>query len=152
MTGPEAGAINVFDRGQDAWQALELIPLFLMLAVVVAVGAALLRITGSTWKPTISPGAAVGVLGGLASLLILIRMISPPSLAPSTLEGAQFDTSLKLPIFLALAAALGIAYGGWRAMGQEGTSFAGIAKRLESTRPARSKPAADAKPSGRAKS
>jgi hypothetical protein len=154
-TGTESGslvAINLFDRGQDAWQALEVIPLFLMLAIVVAVGAALLRVTGSDWKPAIPPGAAVFVLGLLAAVLILIRMISPPELAPSALAGAEFPTSLQLPIFVALVAALGIAYGGWRAMGQEGTSFAGIAKRLESPRPSRPKSAADAKPSGRAKS
>jgi hypothetical protein len=154
-TGTESGslvAVNLFDRGQDAWQALEVIPLFLMLAIVVAVGAALLRVLGSDWKPAIPPGAAVFVLGLLAALLILIRMISPPELAPSALAGAEFPTSLQLPIFVALVAALGIAYGGWRAMGQEGTSFAGIAKRLESPRPARPKSTADAKPSGRAKS
>jgi hypothetical protein len=154
-TGTESGslvAVNLFDRGQDAWQALQVIPLFLMLAIVVAVGAALLRVLGSDWKPAIPPGAAVFVLGLLAALLILIRMISPPELAPSALAGAEFPTSLQLPIFVALVAALGIAYGGWRAMGQEGTSFAGIAKRLESPRPSRAKSGADAKPSGRAKS
>jgi hypothetical protein len=141
-TGTESGslvAVNLFDRGQDAWQALEVIPLFLMLAIVVAVGAALLRVLGSDWKPAIPPGAAVFVLGLLAAILILIRMISPPELAPSALAGAEFPTSLQLPIFVALVAALGIAYGGWRAMGQEGTSFAAIAKRLESS-PARAKP------------
>lgn len=154
-TGTESGtlvAINLFDRGQDAWQALEVIPLFLMLAIVVAVGAALLRVLGSDWKPAIPPGAAVFVLGLLAAILILIRMISPPELAPSALAGAEFPTSLQLPIFIALVAALGVAYGGWRAMGQEGTSFAGIAKRLESPRPARAESAAAPKPSGRTKS
>jgi hypothetical protein len=153
-SGTETGslvAVNLFDRGQDAWQALEVIPLFLMLAIVVAVGAALLRVLGSSWKPAIPPGAAVFVLGLLAALLILIRMISPPELAPSALAGAEFPTSLQLPIFVALVAALGIAYGGWRAMGQEGTSFAAIAKRLESPRPARAKSTAGAKPSGRPK-
>jgi hypothetical protein len=142
--GAEPGgltAVSLFDRGQNAWQALELIPLFLMLAIVVAVGAALLRLTGSDWKPAIPPGAAVCALGLLAALLILIRIISPPSLAPEALSGTSFDTSLELPIFLALAAALGIAYGGWRAMADEGTSFAGVAKRLEApSRPARKKP------------
>jgi hypothetical protein len=149
-TGTEPGtltAISLFDRGQSAWQALEVIPLFLMLAIVVAVGAALLRLAGSDWKPAIPPAALVCVLGLLAALLILIRMISPPELAPSVLAGAEFPTSLQLPIFLALAAALGIAYGGWRAMADEGTSFAAIGKRLESPRrPERPRPAAEKKP------
>ncbi len=144
--------IGPFDTGGNAWQTLDVIPLFLMLAIVVAVGAAFLRVLGSEWKPVIPPGAAVFVLGLLAAILILIRMISPPELAPSALAGAELPTSLQLPIFLALAAALGIAYGGWRAMGQEGTSFAGIAKRLESPRPSRAKSGAGPKPSGRAKS
>ena len=49
--------------GGNAWQTLEVIPLFLMLAIVVAVGAALLRSSGSEWKPAIPPAAAVCVLG-----------------------------------------------------------------------------------------
>ena len=110
--------------GGNAWQTLEVIPLFLMLAIVVAVGAAILRLSGSDWKPAIPPGAAVCVLGVLAAILILIRIISPPGLE-ATSRRLAFETTLKLPIFLALAAALGIAYGGWRAMADEGTSFAG---------------------------
>jgi hypothetical protein len=135
------GGVITSAAGGNAWQALELVPLFLMLAIAVAVGAALLRLGGSDWKPAISPGAAVCVLGVLAALLILIRILSPPG-PGEVLEGA-FDTTLKLPIFLALAAALGIAYGGWRAMADEGTSFGGVAKRLESPRssPAAKKPA-----------
>jgi hypothetical protein len=135
------GGVITTNAGGNAWQALEVIPLFLMLAIVVAVGSALLRLVGSDWKPTIPPGAAVCVLGLLAALLILIRIVSPPG-PGEVLEGA-FDTTLKLPVFLALAAALGIAYGGWRAMADEGTSFGGVAKRLESPRrPERPKPAA----------
>lgn len=150
-SGEPLGGVITGAAGGNAWQTLEVIPLFLMLAIVVAVGAALLRLSGSDWKPAIPPAAAVTVLGMLASLLILIRIISPP--APSgAFSELGMESTLKLPVFLALAAALGIAYGGWRAMGQEGTSFAGIAKRLESTRPARPKSAADAKPSGRTKS
>jgi cation transport ATPase len=137
-------------EGGSAWQTLEVIPLFLMLAIVVAVGAAFLRVIGSEWKPAIPAAAAVCVLGLLAAVLILVRIVSPPGAGPEV-EGFAYETTLKLPVFLALAAALGIAYGGWRAMGQEGTSFAAIAKRLESPSRPRPKPAADAKPSGRGK-
>jgi hypothetical protein len=132
--------INLFDKGGSAWQTLEVIPIFLMLAIAVAVGAALLRIGGSDWKPVIPPGAAVCVLGALAALLILIKILSPPDLGFKG-EGIVAETTLEPPVFLALAAALGIAYGGWRAMRDEGTSFAGVAKKLESPdrRPARRK-------------
>jgi hypothetical protein len=136
-SGTEPGSlvlINPFDRGQNAWQALEVIPLFLMLAIVVAVGVALMRALGSDWKPAVPAGAAVCALGLLAAVLIFVRMISPPEVVPSDFEGDVFPVSLQLPIFLALAAALGIAYGGWRTMADEGTSFAAAAKKLESPR------------------
>jgi hypothetical protein len=137
--------------GGNAWQALAVIPLFLMLAIAVAVGAALLRLGGSEWRPAIPPGAAVCVLGGLAALLILIRIVSPPA-PPGTFSELGYDTTLKLPVFLALAAALGIAYGGWRTMREEGASFAAIGKKLESPRrPARPKSKAATKPAARPK-
>jgi hypothetical protein len=136
------GGVVSSAAGGSAWDMLEVIPLFLMLAIVVAVGGAVLRLAGSDWKPAIPPAAAVCVLGLLAALLILIRIIDPPG-PGEVLEGA-FDTTLKLPVFLALAAALGIAYGGRRAMADEGTSFGGVAKKLEA--PARPKPAAKKKP------
>jgi len=122
--------------GGSAWDTLELIPLFLMLAIVVTVGAAILRLSGTGWKPAIPPAAAICVLGILAAVLILIRIISPPGPEGAFSELA-YESTLRLPIFLALAAALGIAYGGWRAMGEEGASFASIGKSLESPRESR---------------
>lgn len=135
-------------KGGNAWQMLDWIPLFLMLAIAVAVGSALLRIFGSEWKPTIAPGAAVCALGLLAAALILFRIIVPPG--RGAIEGFMPKANLEVAIFLALAAALGIAYGGWRAMADEGTSFADVGKRLEvPSRPARKKPStASASPAG----
>jgi len=104
--------------GGDAWQTLEVLPPFLMLTIAVTVGAALLRVSGSDWKPAIPPAAAVCALGLLAALGILGRLVSPPDLGG---EVIAYSVDLELGIFLALAAALGIAYGGWRAMADEGT-------------------------------
>ncbi|HVX31577.1 MAG TPA: hypothetical protein VHA80_00425 [Solirubrobacterales bacterium] len=127
------GGVVSGSGGGSAWDTLEVIPLFLMLAIVVAVGTAILRLSGTDWKPAIPPAAAVCVLGLLAALLIAIRIVDPPG--PSgALSELSFETTLRLPVFLALAAALGIAYGGRRAMGEEGVSFASIGKRLESPR------------------
>jgi hypothetical protein len=133
-TGAESlGGVVAGSGGGSAWDTLEVIPLFLMLAIVVTVGAAFLRLSGSDWKPAIPPAAAICVLGLLAAVLILIRIVDPPG--PSgALSELAFESTLRLPIFLALAAALGIAYGGRRAMGEEGTSFAAIGKSLESPR------------------
>lgn len=139
-SGPNSELVDLqLFGGGTAWQTLEVIPLFLMLAIVVAVGSAVLRLAGSDWKPAIPPAATVCVLGLLAAALILFRIISPPGI--DQLEGVPIERSLEIGIFLALAAALGIAYGGWRAMADEGTSFGGVAKRLESPRPAPKKSA-----------
>jgi hypothetical protein len=136
------GGVVTGTGGGSAWDTLEVIPLFLMLAIVVTVGAAILRLSGTDWKPAIPPAAAICVLGILAAVLILIRIISPPG-PVGALSELAYESTLRLPIFLALAAALGIAYGGWRAMGEEGTSFASIGKSLES--PKRPKPKAAAR-------
>lgn len=62
-------------------------------------------------------------LGALAACLILIQIISPPDLG-SEVKGFTFEVALKAGIFLSLAAACGIAYGGGRAMREEGVSWA----------------------------
>jgi hypothetical protein len=118
--------------GGSAWQTLEGISLVLMLTVVVAVGAALLRLSGSRWELAIPPSAAVAVLGGLSTLLIGFRIVFPPDFG--TLGGIGVEATLKLGIFLGLAAAFGIAYGGYRAMGEGSTSFAEVADALSSER------------------
>ncbi|HET7573726.1 MAG TPA: hypothetical protein VFJ99_01285, partial [Solirubrobacterales bacterium] len=67
------------------------------------------------------------VLGGISALLILYRVISPPD---GGFEGV--DVSPALGIFLALLAAIGIAYGGYRAMQEEGVTFSDVGDRLGS--------------------
>jgi hypothetical protein len=138
------GGVVSGSGGGSAWDTLEVIPLLLMLAIVVTVGAAILRLTGSSWKPAIPPAAAVCALGVLAAILILIRIIAPPDPSGAFSELA-FELTVKLPIFLALAAAIGIAYGGWRTMGEEGTTFASVGKNLESPKPS-ARPEPGAKP------
>ena len=54
--GNEYGALGGVVSGTgggSAWDTLQVIPLFLMLAIVVTVGAAILRLGGSDWKPAI---------------------------------------------------------------------------------------------------
>ena len=62
--------------------------------------------------------AAVAVLGGLSVLLILFRIIDPPSFG--SFGGVSVDATLSIGIFLGLIAAAGIAYGGYSAMQEEG--------------------------------
>lgn len=114
--------------GGNAWQTLEVLPVGVLLTVIVAVGAALLRLAGSKREPAVPLGAAIAVLGGVSTLGVLFRIIAPPDLG--NLGGVPLGASVQLGAFLALAAAAGVAYGGYRAMGERGASFAEVAERL----------------------
>ena len=114
--------------GGSAWQSLDLLPWFLLVVVAVAVGAVALAARGSKRESPVPASAVVAVLGGLATLWILLRILFPPGFGE--LGGVSVNATLDLGVWLALAAALGIAYGGYRTMGERGTSFAQVADSL----------------------
>ena len=119
---------DVSGSGGSAWDALDVIPIFLMLAIVVAIGVAVIRLTDADLEPPVSLNAIVAALGGFAVLLILYRIIFPPDFG--SFGGVSVDATLKFGIFLGLLAAAGIAYGGYSAMREEGATFGGEADRL----------------------
>jgi hypothetical protein len=108
-------------EGGNAWDALDVIPIILMLAVIAAVAVAVIRLTDAVFEPPVSINAVVAILGAISTLLILYRIINPPDVGD--FPGVSIDVSPSLGIFLGLIAAVGIAYGGYRAMQEEGTSF-----------------------------
>ena len=116
----------------SAWDALDVIPIFLMLAIVAAIGVAIARLTDADIELPVSLNAIVAALGALAFLLILYRIVDPPGGGGTGLEGVEVDTTLKIGIFLALLSAAGIAYGGYSAMREEGMTFADVGDRLSS--------------------
>ncbi len=122
---------EVSGAGGSAWDALDVIPIFLMLAIVTAIGVAVIRLTDADLELPISLNAIVAALGGLAVLLILYRIIDQPG-GGGDFSGVEVDVTLKIGIFLAFAAAVGIAYGGYRAMQEEGMSFGDVGDQLSS--------------------
>ena len=114
--------------GGSAWGALEWIPIFLVVAIVAALFVATLRLTDAQYRPPLSGNAVVAVLGGLSFLLILYRILDPPG--AGSVPGFSINVSPTFWIFASLVAAAGIAYGGYRGMGEEGTSFGEVAARL----------------------
>lgn len=119
--------VNFFARG-NAWQSLGAVPWLLLIVALVALGPVVLALRGSSWKPTIPVSAIVAVVGGLATLLVLFRMVFPPDYG--AVDHISVVTNVLFGAWLALAAAVGVAYGGYRAMGDEGDSFESIAERL----------------------
>jgi hypothetical protein len=127
VEGVEGFSGSVPGAGGSAWDALDVIPIFLMAAIVVAIGVAVIRLTDADIEPPISLNAIVAALGALAFVLILYRIIDQPG---ADFGGVGVDITVKLGIFLALAAAAGIAYGGYSAMREEDMSFGDVADRF----------------------
>jgi hypothetical protein len=120
-------SVSAPDIGGSAWESLDLIPIVLLVTIVAALLAAALRLARVGYRPAVPANAAVAVLGGLATLLIVFRLFDTPDVE---LGGLTIDTSPQLGAFLGLIAAAGIAYGGYTAMRAEGGSFGAVADGL----------------------
>jgi hypothetical protein len=77
----------------------------------------------------VAPTALAAGLGIVSVILIIIFLISPPSIDFGGQESA--DLERKLGAFLGLISAAAVAFGGWSAMQAEGTSFGAQADRVQ---------------------
>jgi hypothetical protein len=128
VSGSNGFSGTVPGAGGSAWDALDFIPIVLVVTIIVALVNVFLRLSDSDYEPPISLNVAVAVLGGLSTLLILFRIISPPGFGD--FGGVSVDATLEFGIFLGLLAAAGITFGGYKAMQEEGSSFSGTADKL----------------------
>jgi uncharacterized membrane protein YhaH (DUF805 family) len=124
------------EPGQSAWEALDVISIVLLIAIVAALAVAALRFMDAIRRPPVSVNAVVAILGIVSVLLILFRIVDPPSFGSEEIVqlggtarlpiAFQFERTARLPMFLGLAAAAGIGFGGCRAMREEGISLADL--------------------------
>jgi hypothetical protein len=124
-----AGGLSGSLGGGSAWDALEFIPIVLVVAILAALAVAALRLTDSVFEPPVSANLLVTALGGLSILLILYRIVDTPG-GGGDFGAVSVDVSPAIGIFLGLIAAAGIAYGGYRAMEEEGASFSEVGDRF----------------------
>jgi hypothetical protein len=115
----EAIGVTIPDTNFNAWESFDFIDLVLLVTIVVAVGLAVATMAAQTVALPVAASAITAGLGILSTLLVLYRIIDPP-------EGL----GREFWVFIGLIAAAGIAYGGWHAMQEEGTSFGGEADRF----------------------
>ncbi len=113
--------------GGNAWDTMELIRFILFLAALAGIGLAAMSATQSQVNMPIALSALAAGLGGLSVLLVLFRIISPPDGG----AGDLIDVGRGIGVFLGLIASAGVAYGGWTAMQEEGTSFSDQADRFQ---------------------
>ncbi len=122
------------DLGLNAWESFGLIDIVLLLAAVAAIALAVVSATQSNVSMPVALSAITAGLGILAVLLILFRIISPPDFGLGDVAdalGGEADVGRGIGVFLGLIAAAGIAYGGYLAMQEEGTSFSDQGDRLQ---------------------
>jgi hypothetical protein len=107
------------DASFNAWQSFDFIDLVLLVTVLVTLGTVLAK--ASDRDVDFPLAAVVAALGGLSTLLVLYRIIDPP---------AELDR--EWAVFLGLILSALVAYGGYRAMQEEGSSFADAGDRFSS--------------------
>jgi hypothetical protein len=127
--GVEVGGQSVPDTGANAWEAFSFIDIVLFVTVVAAIGLVLISASQTEVGLPVAASAVVAGLGILSVVLIIISIISPPDFGVD-LSGTGIDHTRKIGVWLGLIAAVGVAYGGWRAMQEEGTSFGDQADRF----------------------
>jgi hypothetical protein len=123
---------GAFDSGAvgagSAWDALDNIPIFLVITILAVLVVVALRLTDSTYEPPVSANAVVAVLGVISVLLILFRIVDTPG--GGSFGALSVDVSPALGIFLGLIAAAGITYGGYLGMNDEGTTIGDLSARF----------------------
>ncbi|MEK6271291.1 MAG: hypothetical protein AABM42_01410 [Actinomycetota bacterium] len=118
------------EGSRNAWGSYGFIDIVLFITVAAAIGLALISASQTEVGLPVAASAVVAGLGILSVVLIIISIISPPDFG-ADLSGSGIDNTRKIGVWLGLIAAIGVAYGGWRAMQEEeGASFGEPADRL----------------------
>lgn len=115
----------------NAWESLDFISPILTVSIAATIGIAAMKAADKSLGD-IPAGSTIFVLGCLAFLLILFRLIDPVSYKGA--EGYEPSGSVEAGIFLALLAAGGIVAGGYLATG--GTALDQLKKLIPQSAPA----------------
>jgi hypothetical protein len=110
---------------QDAWNAFSVVDIYLLLTVVVALALTFTQASRRSPAMPVSLSVIASVLGALATLLILFRIVDPPGISglPSPLASllaSHLERTLKAGVWLGLLSAIGITAGAYLSMREEG--------------------------------
>jgi hypothetical protein len=122
----------------NAWEVFSLIDIVLFLAGISAIGLAVIKASGESVALPVPMSVIVVVLGGIATLLMLFRLISPPDFGIESQEievpgvgtvesgGVDVDTTREFGAFLGFILTAILTYGAYLAMQEEGSSFGDV--------------------------
>jgi hypothetical protein len=113
---PGVPTVEVTQETHNAWQALGLIDVMLLLVILLVIGAVLAHAAGATPSdPALPPALFMTAAGLLAVILILYRIADPPG-PTIDLGVGEADVGRQIGILLGLLAAAGISFGGYLAL------------------------------------
>ena len=107
--------------GGNAWEVFDFIDIVLFITAAVAIALAVVSASATEVNAPVALSAVTAGLGILSVILIIFRIISPPDGG----FGDLIDVSTSIGVWLGLISAAAIAYGGWAAMQEEGSTFGG---------------------------
>jgi hypothetical protein len=105
LGGPE---VIVPDVSENAWDALGAVKLVLVASGVFGVALTVVRMSSDPPLSRLAAAAVTTALGTLATAVVLYHLVNPPG-----------DMSREVGVFVGLAAAGGVAVGGWIALEDE---------------------------------
>jgi len=120
--GDAADLLVGVDTGANAWQAFGFIDIVLFVTIIVAVGGAVVAATATSVNAPVAVSAITAGFGIVSFLLVLYRVIDPPG--GDIPDAAGIGISRGIGVWLGLILTAAIAFGGWRAMEDEGISLA----------------------------
>ncbi len=118
-----------FSSSANGWHTFTNSRWIWIITIIVALGAVAVSAGLLNFKSPVQPGVLVAGLGALSAAFILYRIFDHPSAGASgTIAGVHYSASagIKIGIWLGLIAALGVTYGGYLAMQDEGTSLSDV--------------------------
>jgi hypothetical protein len=122
-----AGAPDI--NGFDAFDAFD--DWFAMLLILAAFAGMELAVFGSgSERIPISMSVLTTVLGGIATIVLIIYIISPPDVPGLGEATPELDLSREFGVWLGLISLIALTIGGYMTMQEEGVSFGGAADRL----------------------
>jgi hypothetical protein len=122
---PVGGSFS-FSSSVNGWHSVTNTRWLLLLTIVVALGAVVLVATERELSLPLKPSTIVAGLGGLSAIFVLYRIIDHPSGGGGVAGIASYSYGAKIGLYLAFAACLILAYGGWMAMQEEGTTLGDV--------------------------
>lgn len=102
------------DTTATAWQAFSWTDIFVAITALVAIAGAVMAASSTTNPLPISWSQLTAGLGAVITLLVLYRIINQP--------GPNKEINVEWGAYVGLVLVAGVAYGGWRAMSEEGTT------------------------------